>query len=229
MKPSLYTLGAFLISFGALLSPLSFFLLQSVPLTSLGLATLILGISAIMLPEEPIPKREVIALFKDSMRNFDLFFEEVGPKGRAIYLPGVDTVYVFVPFTREAPPVKELARAPKRIITEATGRLGLMLLSPIAEMIRDLEGGLEETLRELIVEKLELAEGLKLATAKDEFIIEFEGLKIREGKGIRRSSAGSICTIISASLIAKLTKFSLRLAEEREEKGKLLVRLLRHE
>jgi hypothetical protein len=76
---------------GAFFAPVAYFLLNSVPLTAVGMSTLIIGIICIAIANtRPYISPEACELIlKTGMENSAALLEELGLKSKAVYLPSV--------------------------------------------------------------------------------------------------------------------------------------------
>lgn len=74
---------------GAIFAPISYFIIASVPLTSVGISTIIIGLICIALANtRPYISPEACELIlKTGMENTAALIEELGLRSRAIYLP----------------------------------------------------------------------------------------------------------------------------------------------
>ena len=89
MKNPYKILGLGLCLFGTIFSPISYFIIDSVPLTALGISALILGFTCIALADtRPYVSPEACEMIlKTGMENTGALLEELGLKSKAIYLP----------------------------------------------------------------------------------------------------------------------------------------------
>ncbi len=89
MKNSYKILGLGLCLAGAIFAPLSYFLINSVPLTATGISAVMIGFTCIALANtRPYISPEACQLIlKTGMENTSALLEELGLKNKAIYLP----------------------------------------------------------------------------------------------------------------------------------------------
>ena len=83
------TLASGLMLTGVLLSALAFVILRSVPLTALGISTVIVGAVsfAIAKGQPKIPPQASAILLQSGVENISALVEEIGLKSKAVYLP----------------------------------------------------------------------------------------------------------------------------------------------
>ena len=82
-------LGSALLAASAIFTPVSYFILDSVPLASLGISTIIIGFTCIALANtRPYISPEACRLIlKTGMENTAALLEELGLRNKAVYLP----------------------------------------------------------------------------------------------------------------------------------------------
>lgn len=74
---------------GIIFAPIAYFLITSVPLTAIGISTIIIGFVSLALANSrrPISPEASELLFRAGMENMAALIEEFGIKNKAIYLP----------------------------------------------------------------------------------------------------------------------------------------------
>lgn len=74
---------------GAIFSPVSYFIVGSVPLTAMGLSSIMIGFTALALSRvrPSLSPESCESLLKAGMENISALIEELGLKSKAIYLP----------------------------------------------------------------------------------------------------------------------------------------------
>ena len=111
--------GIALVGFGAILAVFSYFIIASIPLTSLGIAFVILGLVVLIFPEYLVPHQVVKGMISGSVANIEAVLEEFAAIHKAIYLPPRDgKIYAYVPLLANPsyPKLSEIIDVPKRII-----------------------------------------------------------------------------------------------------------------
>ncbi len=64
-------LGLGLMGFGVPFAGFSYWVLLNIPLTSLGLATVILGVTLLLVPSNPVPRQHIRAMVEGSLVNIE--------------------------------------------------------------------------------------------------------------------------------------------------------------
>lgn len=130
--------GAGLVGLGTILAAFSYFVLLSVPLTALGLAFVILGCVMFIFPEYLVPHQVVRGMISGAAANIEAMLEEFAASKKAVYLPPKEgKVYAFVPLSENLsyPKVREIADAPKRVISNVDGHPGLFIYPPGSDVL----------------------------------------------------------------------------------------------
>jgi hypothetical protein len=227
--------GASVALFGVAVSLVSYFALFSVPFTALGVACVIIGLSALSLPEQPVPKRAVRSLLQGAALSIESLLEEFDVRERAVYLPpmeGLVTAYVPLSHDGRRPTAEEVRAAPRRVVTEAGGVPILTLFPPGAEVARAAELGegqtVEDALSYLLVDVTELCSSVRAAEGDGGFIVEMKGVKEKTEAARYASSLGTIPTSLAACALAMLTGRPVTLEREESDGRRALaqVRLL---
>jgi hypothetical protein len=204
--------GAILLGFGAVLSIVSYSLLQNIPLTALGLGSVIVGIASLMLPPNPIPSSLVREMLQNSATNIEAVLEEFGVKGKAMYLPPREgRVTAFI--TLEERPVVEIASSagevPLRVLSMASGSRGVTIFPPGSELPKSQEahseGSNEDFLRTVLVDTSELVRSVKSNTLGDTEVVEIKGAKSIPNLPRFNHCLGSLPSSIAASALAYKT------------------------
>lgn len=213
--------GLALAFFGGVFAPFSYWILLSVPLTAFGLACVILGVTIVLLPSSPVPKRAIRAMVEESCVNVEALLEEVNATEKALYLPPrKGRVYAFVPLKSNphVPDAGEVMRAPLRVITEAGGSPGLMVFPPGSELIK-LSGlasgfGLEDGLRHVLVDFVEAVESVKAVTEGDMVIVDLVKPRLSTDFERFRMVLGSPVVSVAGCVVASSLGLPVRFSGE---------------
>lgn len=224
--------GASVALFGAAVSLVSYFVLFSVPFTALGVACVIIGLSAVSLPEQPVPKRAVRSLIQGATFSIESLLEEFDVREKAVYLPpreGLVTAYVPLSQDGRRPTVEEAMAAPRRVVTEAGGVPILTLFPPGAEVARaaELAEGqtVEDALRYILVEVTELCSSVRAAEGDGGFVVEMKGVKDKTEAARYSASLGTVPTSLAACALAMLTGRPVTLEREEAQGSRALAQL----
>jgi len=211
----LHAFGLCLASFGAAFALMAHLLLYSVPLTALGIGTLILGSSIYLTPTQAVPSSAVRALLEGSSLSLEALLEEMNASSRGYYIAQEDRrVYVYVPLEGSGPPKNP--KRPRGIVGEYDGRPYLVLIPPISELVRA-EGvaDLESSLSEILVDITEFGDSVRVARSGPDLIVEVRGPRGRVASGRFVRVFGSI----EASIPRPRPPFGSRCTSPRSERS----------
>jgi len=146
----IFLMGVGFVGFGVLLAGFCYFILQSIPLTALGIAFSILGCVLMIFPEYLVPHRVVKGMISGATANIEAILEEFAAVHKAVYFPLPDgKIYAFIPLSQNPyyPEVEKLSRFPRRLIASLDGHPGLFVYPPGSDiiMLADIMG--EENLK----------------------------------------------------------------------------------
>lgn len=206
--------------FGSLFSPFSYFILVSVPLAALGIGTLILGLSILLTPSAPIPKKTVTALIEGSIANLELILEEFNLTEKGYYTANPNGgVYAYIPLSKDAGKPR-FPTPPRGMITNIDGKPYLTLIPPASELVKVEEGSsLEASISEALVDLTELCESVSVFEEDEVILVEARGVRGHIGAGRFRQILGSLEACIAATIAAKVTGFPVYVESE-EDSGK---------
>jgi len=241
--------GVGLVGFGAVLAPFSYFVLVSVPLTTLGVAFAILGLVILILPEYLVPHEIVKGMISGSVTNIEAVLEEFGATHKAIYLPPREgKVYAYIPLSGNPsyPEFSEIINAPKRIISNIDGHAGLFIYPPGADVLVLSGVGRDESIEEgeqingdgkpslnnflpevengisyCLVDFAELVSKVQVNLEKNKIFLGMKNIKVEVEAPRFTRVLGSIPTSLAACVVAEISKMPVKIVEERRE-GKWL-------
>jgi len=228
-------LGLALLAFGAVVSATSFFVLQSVPLTALGLGAIMVGIASAMLPPTSVPSSLVKEMLQNSATNIEAILEEFNVKGRALYLPPRDgRVTAFISI--EDKPVLEVASSgevPLRVLSMAGGSRGVTVFPPGSELPKSQDSYRETTyedlLRSVLVDASELADSVKITSQGDIEVVEIKSAKVVPRLPKFDACLGSLPSSVAASALAYKTNSRVSIeGEERYGDSRIILTLRRY-
>lgn len=230
-------LSVYLAVIGACIAVLSFFILNSNPLTSLGISTIIIGAVsfAISRGQPKIPAMASSILLQSGVENISAFVEELGLKSKAIYLPSSisgDKPKALIPIEENAEVNKKVL--PKRLIVNygnKAGAMGLLLFTPgsaVGEMVEpkpDASGGDLEAAISSVLGTINLADGVRATLEGDRVVVEVVNPRLEVEKMWVYESIGSPIASIVASVSAQVLDRPVTLVNELNTKNKLVVKL----
>ncbi len=207
--------GASLAAFGAILALASHLIISNTPMTALGIGILILGLSILLTPTEPIPRRAVRGLLEGSALGLEALLEEVDASSKGYYVQhGDGRVYTHIPLAVDKGPIQSNPPA-GRLAAEWGGEPYLIVLPPASELARSggLPEGLEAAVSEALVDLTELCESVRVVQGED-IILELRGVRGWIGVGRFRRVMGSLEASVAACVAAATLKRPVRVASE---------------
>lgn len=216
MVGKLAAFGVSLTSFGSLFAYFSYFMMGNIPLTSLGVGCIILGLSILLTPPHPIPRRVVRALIESSVFNLEALLEEFDVKGRGYYfLGGGGRVQVYVPISSDVKPPPSTAEL-RGVVVEVEGTPYLVFYPPASGLIEsEGYGDLEAAISGVLVDLTELCSSVRVVRGVD-IMVEARGCRSRIGAGRFKRVFGSIEACLAACVSAILLKRPVYVASEVE-------------
>jgi hypothetical protein len=220
---------------------MSYLVLQSTPITALGLSTIILGAVSLALGRgQPKISPEASAiLLQSGVENISAIVEELGLKAKAIYLPSSMTTgkpQAFIPLhSNPHPPQLGNIVLPKRLIVKYGPQpedMGLLVTTPgsaVAGMVTaksdSTEADLEAALTLVLVGTISLADSVRV-TKEDEVIrVEISNPRLEYRKMWVYESLGSPLASIVASVVAEVLNKPVSVDSEQYSKGKCNIEL----
>ena len=223
MKPisnSFTLLGVCLNLLGLTLIAVAFIILQSTPITALGLSTIILGAVSFALGrgQPKISPQASEILLQSGIENISAIVEELGLKSKAIYLPSSMTSgkpQALIPINSNPnPPKLGNIVLPKRLIVKHGSNpedMGLLVTTPgsavsgiITTKSDATDGDLESALTLVLVSTINLADGVKAAMDEDKIRVEISNPRLEYRKMWVYESLGSPIASIVASVVAEV-------------------------
>ena len=244
MKPirnSFTLIGACLTLAGLTLSLISYLVLRSIPLTALGLSTVILGGVSLALGrgQPKIPPEASAILLQSGVENISAIVEELGLKSKAIYVPSSMTSgkpQAFIPL-HSNPHLPKLGNIvlPKRLIVKYGPQpedVGLLVTTPgsaVAGMVTakadSTEGDLEDALTLVLVGTISLADGAKVTMEDDVIRVEISNPRLEYRKMWVYESLGSPIASIVASVVAEVLDKPVAVDSEQYGRDKCVIKL----
>ena len=233
--------GLALISSGIILSTLAFFMLTSIPLTALGLSTIILGsvMLAVSATLPRIPAEASRLMLESGIRNASALIEELGLRSKAIYLPSRLTggkPLALIPLASNPETPRIAKPISKRLIVQFgldPENIGLLMETPgtlAAEMFEKPSeksaGALETAISTLLVNVLGVVDSVRISIEDERLAVELLNPKVDfEEEAMALKVLGSPLASTVASLIAESLDKPV-IVDSEENTGKaLLIRL----
>jgi hypothetical protein len=231
-------LSACLVVTGVCISALAYFLIDSTPLTALGLSVILIGgVSfAISRGQPKIPPEASAILLQSSVENISAIIEEIGLKTKAIYVPSSisgDKPKALIPM--ESNLVIDKKVLPKRLIVKYSDKpeaVGLLLITPgsaVGGMVKpkpDVSASdLESAVSSVLLGTINLADGVRVSMDTEKFLVEVVNPRLEQSKMWVYDSIGSPIASIVASVVAQVLDKPVSINSEQTGRGKLIIEL----
>jgi hypothetical protein len=236
-----YTLlGIVLAVAGALLIPVFYFIAGSIPLTGLGLSTVILGLTCIALANaRPYISPEACqVLLKTGMGNTAALLEELGIQTKAIYLPSSmrgGSPQALIPLTEIADIARIREKLPGRLIVRygpnaedmaiAVTTPGSINLSMLGDKPGPTVDDIESAMNYILTGVLDIAGGVKVNINGANLDIEVSKAKMSYEEIRYYHCLGSPIASIAAAVTSEALGKPVRIAQEGKLKDKALIKL----
>jgi len=216
---SVYTrIGAALLVAGGLAAPVFYVVAQSVPLTALALAAILLGTTALLLGRSlpGIPPQAAEVLLQTGLENVARLLEEIGLDTRAIYLPSRlsgGRPRALIPLDGTVPREGPLRPVADRLIVDFGPRpedVGILVATPgtaAAEMAPPAQAGgsaeLEAGLARVLVGALDVAATVDVAREDGMVRVTLTGLRLTHPDLWIYRSLGTPLASVAATYVAE--------------------------
>jgi hypothetical protein len=228
-------LGISLCVAGVIFSPVSYFIISSVPLTAMGLSAVMIGFACIALANtRPYLSPEACQLIlKTGMENTAALIEELGLKSKAIYLPsttrgGRPQALIPIGEDKQIGWIKE--NIPGRLIVRygtSPDDMAIAVATPGSINVGMLEtkpgptgDEIQQAASYLLIGVLDIAGAVSVSLADGQVSIEVEGARLDfEDAWYYRCLGSPIASIVAAVSSEALGK-PIRIKEETFKKGK---------
>ncbi|MGD0804219.1 MAG: hypothetical protein ABSA11_09120 [Candidatus Bathyarchaeia archaeon] len=218
------SVGLGFVGFGAPLAAYCYWIVHIVPLTALGLALVVLGVSVVLIPQNPVPTSVVRGMVEDACANVEAELEQFDAREKAWYLPPRDgCVLCFVPLVADVKPavVQAASRAPVKMLTESMGVPGLMVFPPGSKILRssqlDGDAGLEDAMINVLVDYLEGAESVKVIKEGSRVNVFIKKTRLQTDFSRFNYVLGSITVSVLGCVAAQVLNVPVRVLDERTE------------
>jgi hypothetical protein len=232
-------LGALLLIGGSLLAATSYFILNYMPLTALGLSALILAaVSFALARGQPRISPEISSMLLDSgLENTAAIIEELGIGSKALYLPSSmagGKPRALLPISPSAQPGTAIQRLPNRLIVrygQGTEEMGLLLNTLGSAAVdrfglENLQGGdIEGALSSVLTGATDLADSVKAVQSGELITVEVTNPRIEHRNLKVFENIGSPLASIVASVVAEVTGRPVTINSESSRGNKLLVEI----
>lgn len=226
MRESFSLFGKIMIIFGTVISLFFYIFFGNIPLTALGIGSIIVGIAAILLPEEPIPSLTIRSLIESSALTIEAILEELRIESKGIYLPPNETyVSVVLPLKSiESLEFDEFSKDNVFLLVRNTP--AIKFFPPgctIAKSIINQDLSLDEALEKVLVDTTEFCSKVKLVETVEGIVIEIDSPYTKEKLPYFSKCLGSLPASLCAIVTATVKKSALQIIKEEIDKNKLYV------
>jgi hypothetical protein len=240
MKNPYTSLGLGLTLAGAVLAPVFYFIVGSVPLTSVGLSAIMLGFTAIALANaRPYLSPEACRiLLRTGMENTAALLEELQIRNKAVYLPAAlrgGHPQAVIPLGGEIDTNKIKEKLPGRLIIRygpdsadmaiAVTTLGSTSLDLLENKPGPTSDEIESAVTYILTGVLDIAAGVKLSLTGSLITVEISGARIHYEDIWYYQCLGSPLASVAAAISSEALEKPVRIIEETRIKGKDILKL----
>jgi hypothetical protein len=233
VKNSYRIIGIVLAVSGAVMAPIFYFIIGSVPLTAVGLSTLILGLTcAVLANARPYISPEASrVLLKTGMENTAALIEELGIQTRAIYLPSSlrnGQPQALIPLVDHPDSFQFKEKLPGRLIVRygpGADDMALAVTTPgsINVAMLDNKPGntadeIESAITYLLTGVLDIASGVKVNIADSRLVVEVFGDRMGYEDILYYQCVGSPTASIAAAVVSEALEKPVRIVTESRHK-----------
>jgi hypothetical protein len=241
MKNRYSEMGWGLLIAGIGLVPISYIMLRSVPLISLGMAMMVLGAVCLVLgrARPKISPEMSMLLMETGLENLNSLLEEMGLKSRGIYLPsrlagGKPRALIPLHSDLHFPAINRSLE--RRLIVsygELPGNMGILVTTAGSNIMSMLEADVGTSSEEMSTALTTILAGIldiaasadiRINGSKAEVVVSRPRLRKNEAYWAEQS-LGSPTASIAASLIAEVMNQPVVIEEEEIQQGEDLIRL----
>ncbi len=232
MRNPYMLLGLGLLLAGIPFALMAFFLLDSVPLTAVGLAMAILGAVSFALSQAvPAISPEVaLVLLEAGWKNIASLVEELGIRTKAIYLPSLisgGSPQALIPLQAN-PTLHRISRdLPRRLIVKygpGAEDVGILVSTPGSVAIRLGDGKLgphaveiQAALSAALVGALDVADSITVEAEEKSVQVRISRPRLDSNGGLVVETLGTYLASIVACFVAEALNRPVRIADEHEE------------
>jgi hypothetical protein len=226
-------LGLVLSLSGAMLAPVFYFVLDSVPLAALAISGIILGLVSAMLanarPE--VPPEASRMMLQTGVEHMASLLEELGLRSKAIYMPhpaNGGRARALIPLNEKGSLPKKGQPVPNRLIARYGPNpedICLVVTTPGTVSLDSIAinpgGGLDEiegTLNQILVGMMDLADSVSVHALGDGIVVDVAKPKLRYDNVWFSHCLGSPLASIAASVVSKALNQPVRIAREDDTK-----------
>ena len=235
MKNNPYRLlGLGLIIAGAIFAPAAYFMINSIPLTAIGLSSIMIGFTSIALAtaRPRISPEAAQMMFETGKENIAALLEELGLNNKAIYLPSTmrtGDAQALIPLSGDIDVTKLEGKILRRLIVrygDNPGNMAIAVTAPGGTILNELEikpgptsSEIEQALTYVLIGLLDIANSVSVHLRENQLHIEVTGPKLYYENIWYYRCLGSPIASIVASIASDGLGKPIRIKEESYKKG----------
>lgn len=220
---------------GAIFSPVSYFIIGSVPLTAIGLSAIMIGFTAVALSNTrpSLSPESCEVMLRTGMENISALIEELGLKSKAIYLPSsmrAGQAQAVIPLRNNADVRQIKGKIPGRLIVRYGSNpedMAIAVSTPGSINISMLESKPGPTAPEIeaaasyvLSGLLDLADSVTVSLSDKQVNVEVSGSRMHYEDIWFYQCLGSPLASIIAAISSEALEKPVRIIEEKHEKRK---------
>lgn len=225
---------------GAIFAPVAYFLINSIPLTSIALSSVMVGFTAIVLATSrpPISPEAARLFLETGMENVAALLEELGLDNKAVYLPSamrIGNAQALIPLSGDIEISRIKDKIPRRLIVrwgDNPGDMAIAVTAPGGTGLNkmDIKSGptsseIEQAASYVLTGLLDLADSIDVHFNHEQIYVEVTGPKLHYENIWYYRCLGSPIASIVASICSDGLGKPVRIIAEDYQKGKSVIRL----
>ncbi len=233
-------LGILLTTSGIIYSPVAYLVLNSTPLSAIGLSAVVIGLVCLSLAgaDRPLSTEYCRLMLITGYVNTTALIEEIGATGRAVYIPSTLAIgkpRTIVPLIETNAVVDFQDRIPNRLIVRYGSNpedMAISVLSPGSSAIDQLESrpgpteiGITSALTYLLVGLFDVAQAVNVTLNSTRVEVNIVGIDPATYMELPTCSFGSPLASVAAAVTAEGLGKCIRILEERLTDSTLNVKL----
>lgn len=228
-------LGLALSLSGAVLAPVFYLLLNSVPLAALALSFIMLGLVSAVLgnSQAAVSPEASQMMLRTGVENIASLLEEMGLTSKAVYLPGSSNgsrAKALIPLNGDSSRSIVVTSLPNRLIARygpGAEDIGLMVTTPGTVSLDGVSlnsigadpDQIESALSQILVGTMDLADSVSVKASGGQFTIEIINSRLKYDNVWYYRSLGSPLASIAATVVSQALNKAVVISSE-EETGK---------
>lgn len=235
-----YRLGLALGVSGAVLAPVFYFLLDSVPLAALAISAIMLGVVSAVLGNSraDVSPEASQMMLQTGMENLAALIEELGLRSKAVYVPpsaGGGRARALIPLSEDGSRPTGWASLPNRLIARygpGAEDVGLVVTTPGTMSLDGLSlrtGGnadpdqIEGALSQVLVGTMDLADAVSVKASGEQLIVEITNPRLNYDNIWYYRCLGSPLASIAATVASQALDRAVVISSEEGSRKKIRV------